>query len=178
MWALSVRTGYGADYLRLDTYHRQEFNKWWFFGNVFYPITIAMFKTSVILLNKRIFVQKGFQKLCWIVLLINTCWALGNWLGMLLQCIPVPIMWGAVPVTQGRCFNQRGLWMSIVAWDVSSDVMILGMAIPMVWKVNLRVKEKIMLSLLFMLGAMQVSPLPLSMAVSYTHLTLPTKRIV
>lgn len=34
LWAISVRTGYGAAYLLLDDWYRREFNKWWFFGSV------------------------------------------------------------------------------------------------------------------------------------------------
>ena len=77
-WALSVRTGYGADYLKLNTYYRELFNKWWFLGSIFYLLTIALYKTSVILLLRRIFVQRGFQIVCWCMLVVNTCWGLGN----------------------------------------------------------------------------------------------------
>lgn len=160
LWALSVRAGYGADYLKLDTAHRRLFNKWWFLGSIFYPVTIALFKTSVILLNKRIFVQRGFQILCWVTLVINSCWALGNTLGWTLQCFPVSAMWGAVAPTV--CFDQKGLWISLTAWDVSSDVFILGMAVPMVWKLNLKTREKIMLTGVFCLGAGYVAECPSS----------------
>jgi len=141
-WALSVRAGYGADYLKLSTSQRELFNKYWFFGGVFYPLTLALFKTSVILLNKRIFVQRSFQIICWVTLVINSCWALGNILGTIFQCIPIPIMWGAIPVTEGVCFDQDGLWISLVSWDVSSDVWILSMSIPLIWKLNLRLRER------------------------------------
>lgn len=151
LWALAVRTGYGADYLKLDTPHRRLFNKWWFIGSIFYPITIALFKTSVILLNKRIFVQRGFQILCWVTLVVNGSWAVGNTLGWTLQCLPVSAMWGAVAPTV--CFDQKGLWISLTSWDVSSDVFILGMAVPMVWKLNLKTREKAMLTGVFCLGA-------------------------
>lgn len=86
MWAIAVRTGYGADYLKLTEAQRQEFNKWWFFGNVFYPITIMLFKTSILLLNKRIFVHQSFQRASWVMLVINGCWGVGNFLGILLEC--------------------------------------------------------------------------------------------
>lgn len=153
MWGKSIQTGYGADYLLLTTPQRQEFNKWWFFGNIFYPTTLTFFKTSVILLSKRIFVQEGFQQLCWATLIVNGCWGLGNILSTIFQCVPIPIMWGVVPADRGTCWGQNALWISIVTWDVASDVWIMGMAVPMVWKLNLRLKEKAMLTSVFMLGA-------------------------
>lgn len=152
MWAKSVQTGYGADYVKLTTAQRQEFNKWWFFGSIFYPITLLFFKTSVILLSKRIFVQQGFQRLCGATLIINTSWALGNFFSTIFQCVPIPIMWGAIPSTEGTCWGQNALWQSIVSWDVTSDVWIMGMSLPMVWKLRLRTEEKAMLTLIFLLG--------------------------
>ena len=146
-----THSGYGADYLSLDDWHRREFNNWWFLGIIFYPITIAMFKTSVILLYKRIFVNRGFQIACWLTLLVNSCWAVGNLFGFVFQFVPVPMMWGAI--LDGVCFDQNGLWISIATWDIFSDVWILAMPLPMVWKLNLKFREKIILTGVFMLGA-------------------------
>ncbi|KAI7480633.1 hypothetical protein D0860_06989 [Hortaea werneckii] len=153
-WAESVRYGYGAAYLLLDEWHRREFNKWWFFGSIFWPLTLTLFKTAIILMNKRIFIQKWFQNLCWCALVVNGCWGLGNILGTIFQCLPIPSMWGQVPAE--RCFNMTGLWISIVTWDVSTDVFVLGMAIPMVWRLNLKRRDKIMLTGVFMLGALVI----------------------
>lgn len=51
---------------------------------------------------------------------------------------------------------MTGLWISIVTWDVSTDVFVLGMAIPMVWRLNLKLRDKIMLTGVFMLGALVI----------------------
>lgn len=151
LWALAVRAGYGADYLILDTYHRRLFNKYWFLGGCLYPLTIFLFKTSVLLLNKRIFVPKPFQIICWCTLVVNTSWFLGNWFGWIFQCKPISLMWGGS--LTGSCFDEAGLWISIVAWDVSSDVWILSMVLPLVWKLNLKMREKTLLLGVFLLGA-------------------------
>lgn len=87
-------------------------------------------------------------------------------------------MWGAIPNTEGVCFNLHGLWISLVTWDVATDgehawldselgvvyeldgmlisypVIILSMPVPMLWSLNLKMKDKIMLTCLFTLGAM------------------------
>ncbi|KAH9909597.1 hypothetical protein F4778DRAFT_711975 [Xylariomycetidae sp. FL2044] len=151
LWALAVRYGYGADYLRLDEYHRRMFNKWWFLGAILYPVTICLYKSSVILLNKRIFVQKHFQTASWIILIINICWGVGNTLGWIFQCIPIQLMWG--DATEGVCWDMDGEWISLVAWNVFTDIAILTMPLPMVWKLNLKTRDKIMLSSVFLLGA-------------------------
>ena len=66
-------------------------------------------------------------------------------------------MWGAIPASQGVCFDLSGLWVSLVARDVSSDVWILAMPIPMVWKLNLKRRDTVMLTRVFLLGAVYVA---------------------
>lgn len=159
--------------MKLNTFYREEFNKWWYLGSIFYLLTITLYKTSVILLLRRIFVQRGFQIACWCALVVNSCWGLGNIFGLvqyvnvdaryflltalfrwLFQCLPIPSMWGAVPAT--CCFDLHGLWISITAWDVSSDLGILIMPIPMVWKLNLKFGQKTIVTGVFLLGAVVV----------------------
>lgn len=64
----------------------------------------------------------------------------------------VSSMWGAVPAE--TCFNMDGHWISLVTWDVSTDVFILAMVIPLIWQLQLKVRDKAMLTGVFMLGAM------------------------
>lgn len=66
-------------------------------------------------------------------------------------------MWGAVPISEGSCFGLESVWISIAAWDVLSDVWILAMSVPMVWKLKMRFREKVMLTGVFFLGAVSVS---------------------
>ena len=66
--------GYGADYLLLNLYYKQQFNKWWFLGSIFWLLTLTLYKLSVILLLKRIFVQRVFQIACWCMIVLTSCW--------------------------------------------------------------------------------------------------------
>ncbi|KAK5116045.1 hypothetical protein LTR85_009327 [Meristemomyces frigidus] len=65
-------------------------------------------------------------------------------------------MWGAIPTADGKCFDLQGIWISLAVWDVLSDVWIMGMAVPMVWKLHLRFREKVMLTGVFLLGAVVI----------------------
>jgi hypothetical protein len=46
------------------------------------------------------------------------------------------------------------LWISIVVWDVGTDVLLLLLPQPMVWKLSLKTREKFMLTGMFLMGAM------------------------
>ena len=116
-WAHAVGEGYGADYLRIDALQRQSFLKYWWLGNQFFPITSYLYKTSVLLLNMRIFVQRPFQIVCWCVFAVNTGWFIGNWFSLLLECLPIPSMWGAAVVE--KCIAFDAVWFSLVSWSKS-----------------------------------------------------------
>lgn len=63
-------------------------------------------------------------------------------------------MWGAITVgTKVTCFDLQGLWISLTIWDVSSDAWILAMSVPMIWRLHLNAKDKIMVTGVFFLGA-------------------------
>ena len=141
LWANAVRQGYGSDYLSIDAHQRQEFLKYWWLGNVFFPITSYLYKSSVLLLNQRIFVQKPFQITCWCIFAANTCWFLGNWFALVFQCLPIPSMWGAAVAT--KCIEFNDLWISLVSWSVSMDVIILSLPLPMIWKLHLKIAGKL-----------------------------------
>lgn len=143
--------------------YTELFFRWWFVGSWFYPITLTLFTSSVILLNKRIFIQERFQKACWVVLVVVVCWGAGNAMGNIMQCLPVNTMWGATPSEDAVCWNQNGYCefvelptpvqrtdgrsgISLVSWDISSDVVILTMPLPMIWSLHLKMKEKVMLT--------------------------------
>ena len=96
--------------------------KYWYLGSLFYPLTLTLFKTSVILLNKRIFVQDKFQKICWAVLVVNACWGLGNFLGACFQCIPMSTMWGGTDPDDAVCWNQDGLCMHCFESIIRSEL--------------------------------------------------------
>lgn len=173
LWANAVRQGYGSDFLSIDAIQRQKFLKYWWLGNVFFPITSYLYKTSVLLLNKRIFVQRPFQIVCWCVFAVNTGWFVGNWFALVLQCLPIPSMWGAAVAT--KCIPFDALWISLVSWSesqrwasldytrvltlvsvlgVSMDIIIVALPIPMIWKLHLKTVDKFLLMGLFLLGAM------------------------
>lgn len=72
-------------------------------------------------------------------------------------------MWGGTPANEAVCWNQDGLCrcfnstcvlplanipsgISLVTWDISSDVVILAMPLPQIWALQLKTKEKAMLT--------------------------------
>jgi hypothetical protein len=65
-------------------------------------------------------------------------------------CVPVQKLW--YPQLPGTCINQVGTWISNAASTIFTDLVILFMPIPEIWKLQLRKTEKIGLTLAFGLG--------------------------
>ena len=65
-------------------------------------------------------------------------------------CIPVEKVWQ--PDLPGHCISQTGTWIANAASTILSDVAILVLPIPQVWKLQLRRPEKLGVTLAFCLG--------------------------
>jgi hypothetical protein len=65
-------------------------------------------------------------------------------------CVPVQKLW--YPDLPGRCINQVSTWIANAVSTIATDVAILLLPIPQVWKLQLRISEKIAVLIAFSLG--------------------------
>lgn len=78
----------------------------------------------------------------------------------LLECVPISEAFKNAPGMGGnpKCINAIPMYLSQVYSDVVLDVLILAIPIPLVWKLQLPVKQKIAVLGIFLLGGMYVVP--------------------
>ncbi|KAG8410067.1 hypothetical protein J3459_007766 [Metarhizium acridum] len=65
-------------------------------------------------------------------------------------CVPVEKLWR--PAIEGRCVSELGVWLANASSTIFSDVVILLLPIPQVWRLQLKTLEKVGLTLVFGLG--------------------------
>ncbi|KID75583.1 uncharacterized protein G6M90_00g046370 [Metarhizium brunneum] len=65
-------------------------------------------------------------------------------------CVPVEKLWR--PAVEGRCVSELGVWLANASSTIFSDVVILLLPIPQVWRLQLKTLEKVGLTLVFGLG--------------------------
>jgi hypothetical protein len=70
--------------------------------------------------------------------------------GAILVCIPPAHLWN--PTVPGYCLNVQAVGRAFVATNMITDISILLLPLPLIWKLHLSRRQKIQLTVLFTLG--------------------------
>ncbi|RSM05306.1 hypothetical protein CEP52_006334 [Fusarium oligoseptatum] len=124
--------------------------KWLVVAEVLYAWNLGWTKLSLLLMYYRIFRVPYFKKMAWIVSTFVFAWVICITFLFIFICIPVEKLW--YPDIPGRCINQVGTWIANAASTIFTDVVILMLPLPPIWKLQLGRSEKIGLTTAFALG--------------------------
>lgn len=124
--------------------------KWLVVAEVLYAWNLGWTKLSLLLMYYRIFRVPYFKKMAWIVSIFVFSWVICITFLFIFICIPVEKLW--YPDIPGRCINQVGTWIANAASTIFTDVVILMLPLPPIWKLQLGRSEKIGLTTAFALG--------------------------
>ena len=122
-----------------------------FLSIVLSPLSLGPTKFSVVCFYRRIFRGSRFSVLTGILLIAIAAWGIAFFFAGLFICIPVDAFWTQAPGS--RCFDPIPLFYTGAISDTIMDVVILAIPVPLVWKLNLPTKQKIIVSGIFLLGA-------------------------
>ncbi|KAH8198208.1 hypothetical protein TruAng_007635 [Truncatella angustata] len=117
---------------------------------VVYNVAACFLKISILFQYRRIFAGRTMQRLTLIGLIFETVWAVTLSFLLPLTCIPVAAFWDTS--IEGHCLNQLHIWYLMAAMNLATDFIIFGMPIPVINRLHLAKKQKIMLMLVFCLG--------------------------
>lgn len=117
-----------------------------------YKISIAANKTSVLLLYRRILVQYVYQVAIWSLLTIVILFAVATSIAGIFQCVPVDKAWKTKK--PGHCYNLVDAWYSNAVFSIVTDILILCIPLHMVWALQVRRTEKLLLGAMFGLGGL------------------------
>jgi hypothetical protein len=110
-------------------------------------------KSSIILLYMRLFHIRRFTYVSYFMLLFSFCWMLSGFIGNLLQCMP-PKFFYDKSIPGGTCRNGAPFFIAIGAISFVEDLVILSMPIPVIWKLHINARKKVVLTGIFLLGAL------------------------
>ncbi len=68
------------------------------------------------------------------------------------QCQPVAFQWDKT--INGICINQLAYFRWISVPNVMHDVFMLVLPAPMIWKIQIGIRQKLALSIVFLIGSM------------------------
>lgn len=124
--------------------------KWLVVAEILYAWNLGWTKLSLLLMYYRIFHFPYFKKMAWAVGAFVWAWVICITFLFIFICVPVQKLW--YPHLPGHCINQVGTWIANAASTIFTDLVILFMPMPQIWKLQLRKTEKVGLTLAFSLG--------------------------
>ncbi|KAK2607151.1 hypothetical protein N8I77_005853 [Diaporthe amygdali] len=125
-------------------------------------IAIPLEKTSILLLYIRIFrVHHWFRYANYLLIAYIWMWGLSVCLVTILACKPVPFQWEQYAgATDGVCIDQLAFFRWVGPPNIIHDVVMLVIPLPVVWKLQMQLRQKLALSCVFLVGSLQVSSDP------------------
>ena len=120
-----------------------------------YLAAVALPKISILGLYLRIFSISRARITCYIVIFMVTA----NWVAFIFaatfQCSPIAFQWDK-SITGGTCVDIQALYRASSAPNIATDVIILILPIPTVWRLKASVIRKLGLMLVFLAGSVSV----------------------
>jgi hypothetical protein len=123
-------------------------------AEILYVFNLAWTKISFLLMYYRIFHVPYFKRWAYIIGTFVVIWVITIMFVFIFICVPVEKLW--YPQLPGHCVNQVGTWIANAASTIGTDLAILVLPIPQVWKLQLATSQKIALTFAFSLGFLYV----------------------
>ncbi|OOF93174.1 hypothetical protein ASPCADRAFT_398789 [Aspergillus carbonarius ITEM 5010] len=115
---------------------------------IFYTLGLASVKLSLLFLYRRVFKRSNFLRLVYAMMGLIVVFGIVMTFMAIFNCTPVNAFW----TRQGRCFNFASFALGYAVVNIVTDLAIWLMPIPIIWKIQMPLQQKIALSLIFALG--------------------------
>ncbi|KAJ6021440.1 hypothetical protein N7540_006944 [Penicillium herquei] len=118
-----------------------------------FPFTVTPAKISILLFYVRIFEVHKFRILAWVVGAVVLGHGIGVLFAAIFQCSPIAYTWDAT-IVGGSCFDQEAFYRYVSPPNILTDLFLLIMPLPFVWKLHTQLRQKIALTGIFLLGSL------------------------
>lgn len=117
-----------------------------------YGFTMGFVRLSIISLEYRIFTPyRSFRYICYAMMALVVAWVIFVVVAALAVCQPLPYYWDK-SIQGGYCGDQTNIYRAIAAIGIGTDLIIFIAPIPMIWRLNMRMRQKIGVLIIFALG--------------------------
>ena len=149
---ISTRYGMGLHTWDLPAGLEEQLQMWIFIAACIYIVSLLGYKMSILFLYLRIFhIDKVFRYCTWTMMFITFGYLFSNLWTQIFSCQPIAKYWR--PETPGHCVNWVKAFYAYGSLNFITDLLIFVLPLPMVWRLHLSLKEKIGVSMIFLLGS-------------------------
>ncbi|KAL4805606.1 hypothetical protein BDV18DRAFT_152846 [Aspergillus unguis] len=148
-----MSSGMGKDVWTLTPTQITNAVKYTWVTQVFYIPAIILTKVAIICFFMQIFPSFRFRVVAQATIAHCFLFMISTTIAAILACIPVPYAWSSWSGEgEGVCYNNSVFWWAHSAINIATDLWILAMPIPQLLKLQLPLKKKIYLVLMFSVG--------------------------
>lgn len=119
-------------------------------------VTFGLTKLAVILFYQRIFITRTFSITSWVLIGLTITWTIAFFFANLLQCLPISENWKNLSPAPGTCIDALMMYQAQAWSDIFTDLLILSIPLPWIWKLQMAPMRKFFVVLMFQLGALVV----------------------
>ncbi|KAF2689677.1 hypothetical protein K458DRAFT_130917 [Lentithecium fluviatile CBS 122367] len=147
-------TGLGEDMWKVPFDRITNTLLWFWITEITYFALIGFVKISFLLFYLQIFPDKRFRHIVWGVIIFNGAAMIAFVFATIFICSPVSLVWKAWDGEHmGKCGNNNHLAFSHAAFSILLDFVALSLPISQIWSLQLSMKKKIGVLLMFGVGA-------------------------
>ncbi|KZL64274.1 cfem domain-containing protein [Colletotrichum incanum] len=148
-----AEAGLGKDIWTLPDYEITHFLKLLFILEFFYLIGLAVIKASILFFFLKIFPDRRFRRILWIMQILNTLVCLSFVILCFAQCRPFTHFWtGWDGEHEGKCVDLNKIGLSHVALNIVLDICMLTLPVTQIYKLQMDKKKKIGVIAMFQVG--------------------------
>ncbi|RYP69899.1 hypothetical protein DL771_005842 [Monosporascus sp. 5C6A] len=125
--------------------------KLFFVSHTLFLLCICFIKLSVLSFYLRVFAAEGrLRTLCRGLAAAFVLWSAANIVALLNICRPLASFWG--PLHDRACARQEAVDVSICVFNAASDLLLIALPMPVVWRLQMRRSLKVKLAAVLSLG--------------------------
>ncbi|KAI0197609.1 hypothetical protein F4808DRAFT_438687 [Astrocystis sublimbata] len=147
--------GVGRHEAYILKYEPAAFPRWaqtLFATELLYGLEFPIVKTTILLLYLRLFrIHRWFRLTTYVLIAYIWLWGISELTTTSVQCTPVAYQWDKT--IDGRCIDQLTYYRWISVPNVIHDVAMLILPLPMVWNLQIELRQKLALSAVFLIGS-------------------------
>ncbi|KAL8994248.1 MAG: hypothetical protein Q9188_007119 [Gyalolechia gomerana] len=118
---------------------------------VVYVPAVGFTKVAILLFYLRLNPERGFRTAVYISVALTTSYVVALSLAIILACNPVPKFWD--PFLEGMCLDITKLYLANAILNVIFDFVVLLVPVPMLRKLQVSMRQKLVIGALFSLGS-------------------------
>ncbi|RGP80920.1 integral membrane [Fusarium longipes] len=122
---------------------------------IIYVLCGSLAKIALLIFYLRLSPQRWFKIAIYLSMVFIIGYTVGLFFAVMFACHPINMSWD-ITVTEGKCVNQPALYFATAAVNIASDVILFVLPLPMVFQLQLPLKQKIGLMGIFTIGSLTV----------------------